>query len=216
MQFPNPLEADDDGLVAVSEEITPNMVYNAYCSGIFPWPIDDEYVYWFSPNPRAIVHFDNFRIPKTVKRELKKCNFKFTFNQQFDNVIEHCSKLKRRNEEGTWITPKIIECYKEFHKLGFAVSCEVLDVDNNDKLVGGLYGVLLNNNYFAGESMFNTVDHAAKFALVNMVEYLKENYDISWIDCQVLNPFLGRFGVYEVSREKFVDKINGCNFLQPQ
>ena len=210
------MDADNDGMLAVSEEITPNMVYNGYCNGIFPWPIEEEYVYWFSPNPRAILDFDNFKIPKTVRRELKKCNFKFTFNQQFDAVINHCAKLKRRNEDGTWITQKIINCYNEFHKLGFAVSCEVLDADNNDELIGGLYGVLLNNNYFAGESMFNLKDHAAKFALIKTVEYLKDNYNIKWIDCQVQNPFLQRFGVHEIERVEFINRLKNCNFLEPK
>ncbi len=203
-------------MLAVSEEISTSMVYSGYCKGIFPWPIDEDYIYWFSPNPRAVLDFENFRIPKTIKRELKKCNFKFTFNQQFNNVITNCANLKRRNEDGTWITNKIIDCYNEFHKLGFAVSCEVLDADNDDKLVGGLYGVLLNDNYFAGESMFNLTDHAAKFALVNLVEYLQKNHDISWIDCQVLNPFLKRFGVKEITREEFINRLEECNFLEPK
>ena len=202
-------------MLAVSEEISPNMVYSGYCKGIFPWPTDEDYVYWFSPNPRAVLDFENFRIPKTIKRELKKCNFKFTFNQQFNNVITNCANLKRRNEDGTWITNKIIDCYNEFHKLGFAVSCEVLDADDDDKLVGGLYGVLLNDNYFAGESMFNLTDHAAKFALVNLVEYLQKNHNIRWIDCQVLNPFLKRFGVKEITREEFINRLEECNFLEP-
>ena len=190
--------------------MTVNHLWSAYTGGIFPWPVEENYVLWFSPPTRAVLLFDEFRVSKSIKRDLKKCEFKFTYNQQFSEVIRLCA-LQKRKEEGTWITDKVIKAYEEFHRLGYAVSCEVLD--DEEKLVGGLYGVKLGD-FFAGESMFNHVNHAAKFALIKMVDYLRENYQVTWLDSQVLNPFMARFGVKEVPREQYMEMLNNCDFAK--
>ena len=97
----------------------------------------------------------------------------------------------------------MINAYIEFHKAGFAQSFEVLN--GNGELVGGLYGVLINK-YFAGESMFYKETNASKFALIQTVEYLK-TFEISWMDVQILNPFLATFGTKEISRDLFMKKL---------
>ena len=136
---------------------------------------------------------------------MKKSPFTFRVNSNFVEVITNCANLtNRRKQQGTWITEEIINAYNEFHKTGFAQSFEVLN--GNDELVGGLYGVLINK-YFAGESMFYKETNASKFALIQTVQYLKK-LEISWMDVQILNPFLATFGAKEISRELFMEKLN--------
>jgi leucyl/phenylalanyl-tRNA--protein transferase len=110
--------------------------------------------------------------------------------------------MPRKKETGTWITQKIIDAFIEFHEAGFAVSFETY---KNGKLVGGLYGVLIDK-FFAGESMYHTESEASKYALANAVEHLKK-MGITWMDVQVLNPFLEQFGCKEISRKEFMRKL---------
>ncbi len=120
-------------------------------------------------------------------------------------MIKNCASLRnRKNQQGTWITDEMTSAYIEFHKAGFALSFEVLN--KNNKLVGGLYGVLIKK-YFAGESMFYKETNASKFALIRTVQYLK-TLEISWMDVQILNPFLATFGTTEISRYLFMQKLN--------
>ena len=118
----------------------------------------------------------------------------------FDAVIQACAKVPR-SDGGTWITPKIIETYRELHRLGYAMSFEALDREG--KLVGGLYGMRIGR-YFSGESMFYKESGASKFALIKTVEYLREVYGCSGLDAQVNNHFTETFGAYEISRETFM------------
>ena len=206
--FPDLDHAGSDGLLAVSSNLTVNHLWSAYTGGIFPWPVKENQVLWFSPPQRAVLDFDKLRVSRSIRRDLKKSDFRFKFNENFTAVINNCAALKRR-QEGTWITSQVISAYVEFHKLGYAVSGEVFD--HEGKLVGGLYGIKIGN-FFAGESMFNTVDHAAKYALVNMIEYLQDNFKIKWLDSQVINPFMARFGAFEISRGQYMQRLNECHF----
>ena len=175
------------------------MLLEAYTRAIFPWPVDEKHVLWFSPPQRAVLFFDKFRIPETTLRELKKKNFTFSVNQHFEAVIKNCAASKRK-DGGTWITPKMIEAYTKFHQQGYAWSFEVLDADG--KLCGGLYGVLIGR-FFAGESMFYTASGASKFALINTVDWLQKNRDSDWLDSQVSNPFMQSFGTVEIPRREY-------------
>ena len=203
--FPPPESADEDGVVAVSQDLNTAMLLEAYSRGIFPWPVEEEYILWFLPAQRAILEFDDFVITSKVRRELRKREFSFTINEHFDEVIVNCAQVKRSDDSGTWITPNIIKAYQEFHRQGYAWSFETLNATG--QLVGGLYGIKIGH-YFAGESMFYHSSGASKFALINTVNYLKEVCGISWIDGQVINPFLSRFGFKEIPRQAFLNMIN--------
>lgn len=200
MYFPDVESADENGFLGWSEDLNTDILLDAYRSGIFPWPQDNEYVLWFAPPERAILNFADFRIPKTVARELKKMPFAFTVNEHFESVIRHCSQVKRK-DGGTWISEKIIKAYIEMNKAGYAWSFEA--VDESGKLAGGLYGVLIDK-FFAGESMFYLQSGASKFAFVNLIKWLKKERGSSWIDCQIQNNFLARFGTKEISRREYM------------
>ena len=203
--FPPPESADEDGVVAVSQDLNTTMLLEAYSRGIFPWPVEEAYILWFSPAQRAVLKFDDFVITSKVRRELRKQEFSFTINEHFDEVIVNCAQVKRSDDSGTWITPNIIRDYQEFHRQGYAWSFETLNATG--QLVGGLYGIKIGH-YFAGESMFYHSSGASKFALINTVNYLKEVCGISWIDGQVINPFLSRFGFKAIPRQAFLNMIN--------
>lgn len=202
--FPSPEEADEDGVLAFSRDVNTDMLLEAYSRGIFPWPLEEGYIIWFSPPRRAIIDFERFRIPQGVARELKNKDFTFRVNHDFEQVIRSCAGAERRDGDGTWITPKMIEAYIEFNRLGYAWSFETLD--GSGDVVGGLYGVKINH-FFAGESMFYKASGASKFALIRTVAYLRENFGVKWIDAQVQNPFLRRFGTCELDRAEYIKKL---------
>lgn len=204
MFFPDVKTADEDGFLGWSDNLNTEILLEAYRSGIFPWPQDETHILWFAPPERAVLRFADFRIPKTVARELKTRPFRFSVNNRFEAVIRHCSRVGRRTA-GTWINDKIIAAYIDFHQAGYAWSFETLLPDGS--LAGGLYGVLIDN-FFAGESMFFLESGASKFALVNTVEWLRRERGLTWLDAQVQNNFLARFGTRVISRTAYMELLD--------
>lgn len=201
--FP-PLElADENGLLAVGGDLSPENLLTAYKQGIFVWPIDETHLTWFSPPKRAILFFDKFHVNKSLKRVINKNKFKIKKNTDFKSVITACAKTPRPTQDGTWITQELILGYTNFHEKGF---CDSIEVYLDNKLVGGIYGVRINNS-FSAESMFYTEPNASKVALYHLVEDLKK-FGITWLDCQVQNPFLESLGVIEVTRDEYTTMLN--------
>lgn len=191
---------DPNGLLAFGDDLTPNRIFQAYQKGIFPWFSDGEPVMWWSPDPRAIINIEQLRINKTLKKFIKKLPYRVSLNTDFQQVIENCADAPFRTEE-TWIVEPMLIAYQELHRQGKAHSIEVW---LGDELVGGLYGVAVNG-YFSGESMFYRQSNASKIALVCLAELLK-SIDVSFIDCQMQNPFLESMGCIEVTREHFIQQ----------
>ncbi|NBL63783.1 leucyl/phenylalanyl-tRNA--protein transferase [Flavobacterium sp. NST-5] len=200
--FPDVSEASPEGILAVGGDLSPERLILAYRSGIFPWFDEDEPILWWSPKERMVVFPEEFKVSKSMRNILNRNIFSVTFNQNFYDVIQHCSKIKRSGQHGTWISEEMIAAYTQLHNLGFAKSIEVWQ---NDKLVGGLYGIDLGN-IFCGESMFSKVSNASKVAFTALVGYLKrENYKL--LDCQVHNSHLESLGAREISREFFMQIV---------
>ena len=197
--FPNPSLADPDGLLAVGGNLEPETLLSAYQQGIFPWFDEDTPILWWSPDPRAILEFDNLYISKRLARTIRTNKFQVTFNQDFDAVVQGCTY---RPEEGTWITPEVANAYGEFHRRGHAHSVEVWQ---QGVLVGGLYGVAIGA-LFAGESMFSTVSDASKVALVALVSRLKEKgYQL--FDLQIINEHTSMMGATEIPRDDYLARV---------
>lgn len=197
--FPNPSLADPDGLLAVGGNLEPETLLSAYQQGIFPWFDEDTPILWWSPDPRAILEFDNLYISKRLARTIRTNKFQVTFNQDFDAVVKGCTY---RPEEGTWITPEVANAYGEFHRRGHAHSVEVWQ---QGVLVGGLYGVAIGG-LFAGESMFSTVSDASKIALVALVSRLKEKgYQL--FDLQIINEHTSMMGATEIPRDDYLARV---------
>ena len=151
---------------------------------------------WFSPDPRAIIPLDErFHVPHGLKRVLKRQIFDVTFDKDFGGVIRACA----RAHGSTWISKEIIRSYSELHELGFAHSIEVWQ---NEKLAGGLYGVHIGGAFF-GESMFHDVTDASKVALVALVERLRQKHFLV-LDTQWTTRHLLQFGAYEIPKSEYM------------
>ena len=205
--FPDPNQAltDPNGLLAIGGDLNPQRIFNAYQNGIFPWYSEDEPIMWWSPDPRAIVKPDEIKINKSLKKFLKKCDYSVSINTAFNKVINNCAK-SRRNSEGTWIMPEMIDTYTKLHQAGQAHSIEIWQINANGKnLVGGLYGIQIGN-CFCGESMFSKAPNASKLALLCLGRLLSKS-PASFIDCQLPNPYLMSMGAHLISRPVYLDML---------
>ena len=137
-KFPSPQSATNEGVVAVGGDLNPLRILEAYKNGIFPWFNDDENLMWWSPDPRMILFPEKIKISKSFKSFLKKKEYRVSFNENFEDVIESCSNIKRVNQKGTWITNGLKQSFIELHLMGYAHSVEVWQ---NGVIIGGLYGL---------------------------------------------------------------------------
>ena len=201
LAFPDVSKASSEGLLAYGGDLSPERLILAYTLGIFPWFDDDQPILWWSPDPRFVLFPERLKISKSMKQVMRNSDFKITINKDFESVITNCSQIKRNGQKGTWITNDIKNAYIELHKLGIAKSVEVwLD----DELVGGLYGIDLNNGVFCGESMFSKVSNASKVAFITFIQ----NTNYSLIDCQVYTNHLESLGAEEMPRDEFLKYLS--------
>ncbi len=191
-----------EGIVGIGGDLQPATLIAAYRAGIFPWFSEGMPIAWFCPDERAILRFRNLHISRSLARERRRTTFRFTVNGDFPRVITTCAHIRRAGESGTWITRAMIKAYRRLHELGHAHSVEVWD---EDELVGGLYGVEVDGT-FAGESMFHTHSNASKFALLHLIEHLR-NAGLEWIDVQMMTPHLEALGAELVTRDEFLDLL---------
>ena len=182
-------------------KLTPHLLINAYAQGIFPMAHEDGEIYWYDPDPRAILPLETFHIPRSLARTLRQGGFQVRFDTAFREVITACAE-PAPGRELTWINDKIIESYCELHALGFAHSVETWI---EGKLTGGLYGVSLTG-LFAGESMFSRATDSSKIALVYLVEHLRRQGFVL-LDVQFMTPHLRRFGAVEISRKQYKKRL---------
>jgi len=197
--FPNPEMAEEDGLLAVGGDLSPERLLNAYSQGIFPWYSEGQPLLWWSPDPRMLLFPKDFKRSKSLSRTVQSDKFQIKFDRNFEEVINHCSKISRKGQPGTWITEEMKNAYINLHQLGFAHSVETyLD----EKLLGGLYGISLGGAFF-GESMFHLVTDASKVALWNLVDRALE-WNFDFIDVQQDTEHLRSLGAVNADRKKFL------------
>jgi leucyl/phenylalanyl-tRNA--protein transferase len=199
--FPDPELADAEGLLAIGGDLSPQMLVNAYRIGAFPWFNENDPILWWCPDPRLVLFPKEVKVSKSMKQVLKKGGFTFSIDQDFESVIKACSAL--RVEEGTWISPEMIDAYVQLHYLGLASSVEVWQ---HNALVGGLYGVQLGKVFY-GESMFSVVSNASKAALIYWCLHCL-SAGIELIDCQQSTAHLKSMGAREISRKAFINLLN--------
>ena len=206
LEFPPVENANEEGLLAVGGDLSPERLLLAYKSGIFPWYNDDAIIMWWSPDPRMILRPREVKISKSMRKILKSDSFQLTKNKSFQEVIRNCSQIERKAQDGTWITQKMQNAYGKLHQMGKAVSYEVWQ---DTTLVGGLYGIDLGH-VFCGESMFSKVSNASKFAFIKMAQEL-ESKNYLMVDCQMYTDHLASLGAKEVPRETFLELLKGEN-----
>lgn len=202
IKFPHASTADENDVVALSKELTPSLVLSAYIRGIFPWHITLGRVFWYSPDPRAILYPSEIKISKSLEKTIKSEKYEVRVNNNFSGVITNCSHAKRAKQDGTWISEEFIDCYTKLHNYGFALSIESY---HEGLLVGGLYGLKLGGIFF-GESMFAHKSDASKVALAYLCENAKE-FGIKLIDCQQATTHLLSLGAEEMRRTLFTTML---------
>lgn len=206
--FPDPkLYHPESEIIAVGGDLSTERLLLAYSLGIFPWFNEGEEILWWCPDPRFVLFLNELKISKSMKKILKNNTFNFTENQYFEEVIRNCSEIKRRGQNGTWITEEMIQAYIKLHQIGKAKSIEVWQ---NGILVGGFYGIDLGH-IFCGESMFSKVSNASKAGFLDFVIKNKNQYNI--IDCQVYSEHLESLGAREIPKMEFLEILSTKNKL---
>ena len=158
---------------------------------------EDGRIYWYDPDPRAIIPLDRFHISRSLHRTIRQQIFEIRVDSAFTAVMEACAAPAPGREE-TWISDELIQAYTRLHRLGFAHSVEAWQAG---RLVGGLYGVAIGG-FFAGESMFSHERDSSKVALAYLVSHLQER-KFRLLDTQFMTEHLRRFGAIEVPATEY-------------
>ena len=188
---------DPNGLLAVGGDLSAARLLEAYQRGIFPWYEPGEPILWWTPQPRAVLRPTEFHESRSLRKFLKTTEWCVEYDQRFEQVVDACAAPSPGREK-TWISDDMKAAYLELHRRGYAHSVEVID---NHRLIGGLYGVKLGKIFF-GESMFSVITNASKVALKALCE-LGAPGGLSLIDCQMPNEHLASLGMTLISRENF-------------
>lgn len=184
-------------------ELTPEMVINAYVQGIFPMAQSSlDAIEWYVADPRAILPLDAFHISRTLRQCIRQCRYKLTIDVAFEQVIRSCA-MPRQARPSTWINHQILDVYTQLHHLGIGHSVEAWN--DQGELVGGLYGLALGGAFF-GESMFSTQRDASKACLVKLVEHMRaRGYQL--LDAQIGNDHMAQFGQIEIPLDQYMTKL---------
>jgi leucyl/phenylalanyl-tRNA---protein transferase len=196
---------DPDGLLAIGGDLSLPRLLAAYRRGIFPWPMRDQPMLWWSPNPREVLFPERFHCSRSLGKRLARGEFRFTRNQCFGAVIRACG-APRAYASGTWIEPAMVEAYEALHAAGHAHSWETWQ---GDQLVGGLYGVRVGQ-VFCGESMFSRSTDASKAAMATLVADCPA-LGIRLIDCQLATPHLRSLGSQPMPRAQYLEWLPGLH-----
>lgn len=200
---------EPNGLLAFGGDLSVTRLINAYNSGIFPWYNPDEPIYWWSPNPRAVLFPNKIRLTRSLRKTIRNKGYTISFDNDFSAVVTSCA-APRDNSGGTWITNEMYLAYMRLHHLGIAHSVEVRNKDN--KLVGGLYGVV-SGGVFSGESMFSRERDASKVAFTALAWHM-QYWGYSLIDCQIENPHLMSLGAENISRKEYLGILKTTRVFQ--
>ncbi|MFC2107390.1 leucyl/phenylalanyl-tRNA--protein transferase [Bacteroidota bacterium] len=202
LYFPHPSEALEDGLLALGGDLRPERILKAYESGIFPWFSEGSPILWWSTDPRMVLFPNDFKITKSLQQIVNSKKYEVRFDTNFKAVIDHCSKVPRKDQDGTWITSEMKEAYIELHKKGY---CHSVETYLNGELAGGLYGISIGKVFF-GESMFFLKRDASKVAFYHLVEKLKK-WNFKIIDAQQETSHLKRMGAVSIDRRIFLENL---------
>ena len=203
MRFPDPRRAGADGLLAVGGDLEPATLVAAYRAGIFPWPVEDVDLAWWSPDPRAVIPLDGLHVSRRLAQTLRQARFRVTIDGDFGGVVAACAD---RGEAATWITPALRTAYERLHALGWAHSVEVWTPDGT--LAGGLYGVTVGG-LFAAESMFHRVRDASKIALVALVQQCR-TAGLVLLDVQMPSAHLESMGAVTLPRREYLRRLGAA------
>ncbi len=183
----------------MDRSLNPEALLAGYMSGLFPMadPDAENRVYWYAPDPRAILPLEDFRTSRSLRARIRRGDYQLSIDRDFESIIRHCAA-----RDDTWISEEIIAAYVTLHGLGYGHSIEVW-LEN--RIVGGLYGVAIRGAFF-GESMFSEKSDASKMALVHLVERLKVG-GFLLLDIQFMTDHLEKFGAVEISKAAYEQRL---------
>jgi len=232
LRFPDPEDADPSGIVAIGGDLHPTTLLKAYRAGIFPWPMPGLPLTWFSPDPRALLFFDELHVGRRLARTRRRSRLRFTLDAAFDEVIRHCAEVPRPEQPGTRPEPARAtlepeeapednegepfngetvaeprtwitpEVTRAYGEFHRLGHAHSCEAWDGDRLVGGLYGVDADGA-FAGESMFYLEPDASKLALLHVIDHLRAR-GLEWMDIQVMTPHMKAMGAREVPRREYL------------
>jgi len=187
----------------LSKIIDLNSLIEFYKKAYFPMAESEysEEIKFYKPKLRFIIPISDFHYPRKLFNEFKKTKYSFKIDYNFSKVIELCKVIKRKDKD-TWINNIILDTFIELYKID---KCHSVECYENDKLVGGLYGLHIGSCFF-GESMFSLKTNTSKFCLLYLLAILKKN-NFSILDSQFFNPHLVQFGAYEIENELYENKL---------
>ncbi len=200
IRFPEPQPGEE--IIALGGNLSPGVLLSAYEQGIFPWYSDGDPLLWWSPLERMVLTAGNLHVSRRMARERRRSGMRITWDSCFHQVIDVCSRIKRGEQDGTWIGDDMVEAYTRLHCEGYAHSVEAW---SGDSLAGGLYGVSLGRAFF-GESMFSLVPNSSKFCLYALHDRLLEQ-GFHFIDCQMYTAYLESLGARIVERDPFLNML---------
>ncbi|WP_294392859.1 leucyl/phenylalanyl-tRNA--protein transferase [uncultured Sphingomonas sp.] len=186
--------------------LDPDLLLRAYSVGVFPMANarDAPDIFWVEPRKRGILPLDGFHLSRSLAKTIRSDRYRVTADQAFEQVVALCAQ-STTDRPDTWINPVIEQAYAELHRRGYAHSVEAWQ---DDRLVGGLYGVRLGGAFF-GESMFSRARDASKVALAHLVARLKAG-GFRLLDCQFLTEHLASLGTIEVGRNAYVALLDSA------
>lgn len=184
-------------------ELSASLIVRAYAAGLFPMAesASAQTLHWFQPRRRGIIPLDGFHVSRSLRRSLRRGEWRFSCDTAFAEVLSACA-----NRTETWINPEIARVFKELNALGFAHSIELRTADG--ALAGGVYGLALHGAFFA-ESMFSHRTDGSKLALAELVARLRLG-GFTLLDTQYLTPHLASLGGIEISRKEYEQRLNAA------
>ena len=179
--------------------LTPDLLLNAYASGIFPMSEgrDDPEIFWVDPRRRGVMPLDGIHISRSLAKRMRRGGYNAALSTDFAGVVDACA-----DRPETWINSEIRNQYITLHALGHAHSMEIRV---NGALIGGVYGVTLGAAFF-GESMFSRATNGSKLALVHLVDHLRR-CGFTLFDTQFITDHLASLGAVEISRAEYRSQL---------
>ncbi len=191
------------GLAGLVHDLSPASLIEAYRRGLC-FSGHFAPLIWMSPPQRCVLFFKDFHIGKDARRLMRKGQYRFSFDRDFESVIKACAGRRNRRWHLTWIAPAIMRAFADLHDAGYAHSYEVWNEEG--ALVGGGYGVALGQVFF-GESQFSHERNASKFGQALLMWHL-DRWGFICADAKGENAPLISAGFRNISRADFLACLN--------
>ena len=156
---------------------------------------------WRSFPFRAVITQETAKIPRYVRNAQRSSDFKVKFDEDLEDIIRSCQVGR---DQSIWITPALIDVYREVHRRGFV---STVGVYRDDQLLAGLWGISVGG-VFGIMSMFHRENGAGSLAVGAVIEeVLSADGRWSMIDSGVISPHFRRFGAFEAPQDEFCEIV---------